>query len=380
MRGGEEAGALMPVIVFPRVDPVMTEGIIAEWLKREGDMVQVDEVIAIAEGEKTTFEVRSPYTGKITKILCKAGEVVKVGQPICQIEGEGEVHAVERAEKLAPVEIKASPLAKKLADQLGIPLEEIRGTGPKGRITKEDVLLAARERGITIPGAEVEAKPVERKIPFAGIRKAIAQRLDAGFHEALPVALTTKFAADKIVKHRMETGVSFTAYAVKAVALALQKHKNLNVTLEDGELVYHEEVNVAVAVDTPKGLMAPVIRGADKLSIQEITKQIDNFQEKGVRGEITLEEQSTHNFTVTNLGALGIHYFTPIINPPDPAILAFGSIETEPYVTENGHVKPRKVGYLTLVFDHRIVDGAPAAKFLATIKEFLENPETMEAA
>ncbi|MEM3874429.1 MAG: dihydrolipoamide acetyltransferase family protein [Candidatus Bathyarchaeia archaeon] len=371
----------MPVIVFPRVDPVMTEGIIAEWLKREGDTVQVDEVIAIAEGEKTTFEVRSPYAGRITKILCKAGEVVKVGQPICQIEGvEEKAPAIERAEKPAPVEIKASPLAKKLAAQLGISLEEIRGTGPEGRITKEDVLLAARERGIAIPEAEAEAKPVERKVPFAGIRKAIAQRLSAGFHEALPVALTTKFAADKLVKHRMETGGSFTAYAVKAVALALQKHKNLNVTLEGGELVYHEEVNIAVAVDTPKGLMAPVIRGADRLSIQELTRRINDFQEKGLRGEITLEEQSNHNFTVTNLGALGIQYFTPIINPPDPAILAFGSIETEPYITEDGRIEPRKVGYLTLVFDHRVVDGAPAAKFLAAIREFLENPETMETS
>ncbi|MEM2202295.1 MAG: dihydrolipoamide acetyltransferase family protein [Candidatus Bathyarchaeia archaeon] len=369
----------MPLIVFPRVDPVMTEGIIAEWLKREGDTVQADEVIAIAEGEKTTFEVRSPYAGRITKILCKAGEVVKVGQPICQVEGvEEKPLTIERAEKIAPVEVKASPLAKKLASQLGVPLEEIKGTGPEGRITKEDVLLAARERGIT--DSELEAKAVERKVPFAGIRKAIAQRLKAGFHEALPVALTTKFAADKLVRHRMETGGSFTAYAVKAVALALQKYKNLNVTLEGEELVYHEKINIAVAVDTPKGLMAPVIRGADKLSIQELTHKINDFQEKGLRGEITLEEQSNHNFTVTNLGALGIQFFTPIINPPDPAILAVGSIETEPHIAKDGRTEPRKVGYLTLVFDHRVVDGAPAAKFLATIREFLENPEAMEAS
>ncbi|MBS7621549.1 2-oxo acid dehydrogenase subunit E2, partial [Candidatus Bathyarchaeota archaeon] len=268
----------------------------------------------------------------------------------------------------------------KLAAQLGIPLEEVRGTGPGGRITKGDVLHAARRRGIAFPEAEAEAKAVERKVPFAGIRKAITQRLNAGFHEALPVALTTKFAADRLVKHRMETGGSYTAYAVKAVALALRKHRNLNVTLEGGELVYHDEANIAVAVDTPKGLMAPVIRSVEKLSILELTKQINDFQEKGLRGEITLEEQSNHNFTVTNLGALGIRYFMPIINPPDPAILAVGSIETEPYITEDGRIEPRKVGYLTLVFDHRVVDGAPAAKFLATIKEFLENPETMETA
>jgi pyruvate/2-oxoglutarate dehydrogenase complex dihydrolipoamide acyltransferase (E2) component len=194
----------------------------------------------------------------------------------------------------------------------------------------------------------------------------------------LPVALTTKFAADKLVKHREKTGGSFTAYAVKAVALALQKHKNLNVTLEGEELVYHEEVNIAVAVDTPKGLMAPVIKSADKLSLQELTQRINDFQEKGLRGTITLEEQLGHSFTVTNLGAMGILYFTPIINPPDSAILAIGSIETEPYVTEDGNIAVRKVGHLTLVFDHRIVDGAPAAKFLASVRELLEKPEVME--
>jgi len=365
----------MPTVVFPRVDPVMSEGIITEWLKREGEEVKADEVIALAEGEKTTFEIRSPYSGKLTKILCKAGEVVKVGQAICQIEGEEEKPPIaEKAEKPAPAEVKASPLAKKLAAQLGIPLEKIRGTGPEGRITKEDVLLAARERGITIP----EAEALERRVPFAGIRKAIAQRLKPGFHKALPVALTTKFDADKLVRHREKTGGSFTAYAVKAVALALQKHKNLNVTLEGEELVYHEMINIAVAVDTPKGLMAPVIKDADKLSIQELTRIINAFHEKGLQGEITLEEQANHSFTVTNLGAMGILYFTPIINPPDSAILAVGSIETEPHITEDGRVTARKVGYLTLVFDHRVVDGAPAAKFLASIRDFLEKPEIME--
>jgi pyruvate/2-oxoglutarate dehydrogenase complex dihydrolipoamide acyltransferase (E2) component len=369
----------MPTVVFPRVDPVMSEGIITEWLKKEGEEVKADDVIALAEGEKTTFEIRSPYSGKLTKILCKAGEVVKVGQAICQIEGEEEKPPIaEKAEKPAPAEVKASPLAKKLAAQLGIPLEEIRGTGPEGRITKEDVLLAAREKGIVLP--ETEAKALERRVPFAGIRKAIAQRLKPGFHEALPVALTTKFDADKLVRHREKTGGSFTAYAVKAVAFALQKHKNLNATLEGEELVYHEEVNIAVAVDTPKGLMAPVIKGADKLSILELTRIINAFHEKGLRGEITLEEQTSHSFTVTNLGTMGIIYFVPIINPPDTAILAVGSIETEPHVTEDGRVTARKVGYLTLVFDHRVVDGAPAAKFLASIRELLEKPEIMETA
>jgi len=358
----------MPYIVLPRVDPVMTEGIITEWLKKEGDEVKEDEVIAIAEGEKTTFEIKSPYSGRLKEILSKAGEVVEVGQPICEIEIEESAEKIEKPER-----VKASPIAKKLAVQLGIPLEEIRGSGPNGRITKEDVLLVTREKGIPIP-----TDKGEKRVPFAGIRKAITRRLSPGFHEALPVALITKFVADELIKHREKTKGSFTAYAVKAVALALQKHKDLNVTLKGEELVYHEEINIAVAVHTPKGLMTPVIKRADKLSIRELTKIINEYQEKGMKGEITLEEQSSHSFTVTNLGALGILYFTPIINPPDPAILAVGSVETELYFTENGNLIPRKVGYLTLVFDHRIIDGVPASEFLVSVKEFLEKPETME--
>jgi len=362
----------MPFVVLPRVDPVMEEGIITEWVKKEGDEVKEGEVIALVEGEKTVFEVKSPFTGKLTKTLSKVGERVKVGQPICQIEGEEEKPLTKGVEE--PTRVKASPIAKALALQLGIPLEEIKGSGPEGRITKEDVLLVAHERGLRIP-PEVG----EERVAFSGIRKAITKRLSPGFHEALPVALMTKFDADQLVEHREKTKASFTAYAVKAAALALKKHNNLNVTLEGEELIYHKEINIAVGIDTPKGLMAPVIKEADKLSIQELTKIIDEYQEKGRRGEITLEEQSSHSFTVTNLGALGIFYFTPIINPPDSAILAIGRVAAEPYVSKDGTIIAKKIGYLTLVFDHRVIDGAPAANFLATIREFLENPEQMEA-
>ncbi len=218
-----------------------------------------------------------------------------------------------------------------------------------------------------------------KRVPFAGIRRAITRRLSPGFHEALPVALMTEFEADKILEHRKTHGKpSFTAYAVKAVALALRKHPEVNITLEGEEIVYHDVVNIAVGVDTPRGLMAPVVRNADEKSLLEITRIIDEFAEKGKRGEITLADQEGHSFTVTNLGALGIAYFTPIINPPDASILALGTIKPQLYLDEEGKVKQRNVGYLTLVFDHRLIDGAPAARFLNTIKGFLENPEGLE--
>ncbi|MDW8034403.1 MAG: 2-oxo acid dehydrogenase subunit E2 [Nitrososphaerota archaeon] len=219
---------------------------------------------------------------------------------------------------------------------------------------------------------------VSRKIPFAGVRKAISQRLRPGFHEALPVALMTEYIADAMLEHRNKLNniASFTAYGVKAVALSLKDFPDMNVTLEGEEIVFHEDVNIAVAVHTPKGLRAPVIRDADKKSLIEITEIINEFSEKGKRGEITLADQSGHSFTVTNLGMMGVTFFTPIINPPDTAILALGAIKQQPMLV-NSEWKIRNIGYLTLVFDHRVIDGFPAATFLTIVKKFLEKPDDL---
>ncbi len=367
----------MPEVVMPRLDPLMEEGKIVEWRKREGERVEKGEVIVIVEGEKTTFEVESQHSGTLTKILRREGETVKVGEPIAIVGEEAEKPEVkpEPGEEVRRVEVKASPIARRLAREYGIRLEEIKGTGPGGRITKDDVLRAARERGLLKVEERVEKV---RKVPFAGIRKAIATRLSPGFHQALPVALMTEFDAENLIRHRERSGKpSITSYVVKAVALALKKHPEMNLTLEGDEIVYHGEVNVAVGVDTPKGLMAPVIRRADEKSLKELTEIIDGFQERGRRGEITVAEQEGHSFTVTNLGHLGVTHFTPIINPPDSAILAIGAIEPKPSVTSDGGLTVRRRGHLTLVFDHRLIDGAPAARFLQTVKTLLENPEAL---
>jgi len=351
---------------MPRLDPLMEEGRIVEWRKKEGDRVEAGEVIVVVEGEKTTFEVEARSSGVVKAILRKEGEVARVGEPIAVIEEAGE-------EK--PAEVKASPMARRLAQQYGIKLEEVKGTGPGGRITKEDVLRVVQERRLEKPTVEEEKA---RRVPFAGIRKAITERLYPGFHEALPVALMTEFNAQELMQHRERSGnPSFTAYAVKAVAIALSENPEMNVTLEGDEMVYHEETNIAVAVDTPKGLMAPVIRDAKKKNLLEITREIDEFQRKGERGDITLEDMKNHSFTVTNLGALGVEFFTPIINPPDIAILAIGAVKQKP-VVRDGKIEAGIVGYLTLVFDHRVVDGAKASKLLARIKQLLENPQELE--
>ncbi|MEM0111306.1 MAG: 2-oxo acid dehydrogenase subunit E2 [Candidatus Bathyarchaeia archaeon] len=217
-----------------------------------------------------------------------------------------------------------------------------------------------------------------RKVPFAGVRKAITQRLSPGFHQALPVALMMEFKADPLLDHRKQRGrPSITSYAVKAAALALKKYPDMNVTFEEGELIYHDEVNIAVGVHTPRGLRAPVIRNVDKMTLNELTRIIDEFAEKGERGEITLADQEGHSFTVTNLGMTGVTHFTPIINPPDCSILGLGAIIAKPIVVDN-KLELGKVGHLTLVFDHRVIDGMPASIFLGEIKRLLENPVELE--
>jgi pyruvate dehydrogenase E2 component (dihydrolipoamide acetyltransferase) len=217
-----------------------------------------------------------------------------------------------------------------------------------------------------------------RRIPFAGVRKAITQRLSPGFHQALPVALMTEFRADKLLEYKKQRGkISITACSVKAAALALKKHPEINVTFEGEELVYHDEVNIAVGVDTPRGLRAPVIKDADKKTLEELTRIIDEFAEKGRRGEITLADQEGHSFTVTNLGMTGVTYFTPIINPPDCAILGVGAIILKPIISDDG-LMVGKVGHLTLVFDHRVIDGMPASRFLNEVKMLLEDPDKLE--
>lgn len=355
-------------LIMPRLDPLMEEGRVVEWLKNEGEAVKKGETLAVVEGEKTTFEIESPESGVLEKILKKPGEVAKVGEAIAVIKTEEptEVEKTEREEV-----ILASPAAKKLAREHGINLKEVKGTGPAGRITREDVLRVVEARRLEPPKA--------KQLPFAGIRKAITERLNPGFHEALPVALMTEFNAENLLEHKRLSRASFTAYAVKASAKALSENPDLNITLENNVITYHQSVNVAVAVDTPKGLMAPVVKDAQSKTLEEITKLIDDFQRRGAGGEITLQEQRGHTFTVSNLGGFDVTFFTPVINPPAAFILALGKIEKKPIASDDNTIQVRALGYLTLVFDHRLVDGVAASKLLKRVKQLLERPEELES-
>jgi pyruvate dehydrogenase E2 component (dihydrolipoamide acetyltransferase) len=358
----------MHKVMMPRFDPVMQTGKIVQWVKKEGEEVKKGETIVIVEGEKTTFEIEAPISGKIVKIIFPEGSEVKVSDVIAEIRAE-----VEEAKK--EIVVKASPLAKKIAREYGIDLAKVKGTGPNGLITKEDVLKVIeekKEKGL-IP--ELEYKSIK----LTQVRKTIAERLSYSFRVTVPVMVSTEVFYDDLLKLRgslKREGLdsSITSFLVKAVALALKEHEILNSSLEGDEIRIYKNINICVAVDAPQGLVAPVIKDADKLSVFEISKRIDELVKRAKENKLEINDLVGGTFTVSNLGGFGIDLFIPIINPPQCAILGVGRITKRLRINEEGDFDIRDVGNLCLIFDHRIVDGAPASRFLRRVKELLENP------
>ena len=378
---------------MPRLDPGMQSGKIVEWLKKEGDQVDKGQPVLVVEGEKTTFEIEAPDSGRLTKIIAQVGTDVEVGQPVGVIGEPGpttppqsstkETHeqkpplsATPSPSRKSPDRIIASPAARRLAQEYGVDITSVKGSGPGGRISREDI-LAARQVTATVTVTKVVQPTVQRKFKLEGIRKAVAERLGFGARTVVPVTLTMEADATKLVTIReKESNISFTALFVKAAAKTLENHNNVNSTIEGDEITTYSDVNVAVAIHTEQGLVAPVIRNANKRSLKEVNDEIDELSKKAKENRLTVENLTGGTFTVTNLGAYDIESFAPVINPPQCAILGLGRIAYKPYV-KGREVSVRPSTLLTLVFDHRIIDGAPAAKFLQDLKRNLENPEAL---
>jgi len=274
--------------------------------------------------------------------------------------------------------IVASPAARRLAQEHHVDLTTLSGTGPGGRISREDVLAAVEQ----VPkAAQVFSKVLQpavlRKVKLEGIRKAVAERLSFSARTAVPVTITMEADATRLVAMKeKESHISFTAFAVKAAAKALEKHTAINSTIEGDEITTYSDVNVAVAINTEEGLVAPVIQNANRKPLKGINSAIDVLSQKVAEKRLTIEELTGGTFTVTNLGAYDIESFAPVINPPQCAILGLGRIVYKPFAL-GGSVSARPATMLTLVFDHRIVDGVPAAKFLQDLKRYLEDPESL---
>ena len=381
----------------------MEEGLITKWLKSEGDAVSEGEAICEVETEKTTDEIQAPASGTLLKIVHREGMAVPVNAIIAVIGSEGEDISsipellgpaapapqpvpIKKAEpvRVMPLvpepsaeRIRISPSARRLARERGVDITKIRGTGPGGRIVSEDILRASAQPEAALPTEEYKSTPL------AGHRKVIADRLSLSARTAVHVPITMEVdmtSASKLKDEREKAGVqvSYNDLIVKAAAAALAEFPAVNTMLLGQELRSMQEINVGIAVGSGEDLLVPVIRNAHRLSLDEISNSAKNLIERARTRTLTTREMSGGTFTVSNLGMYDVDLFAPVINPPETAILGVGRIVPKVLVLgENTAI--RQLMTLTLVFDHRVIDGVLAAKFLQRVKQLLEAPEQLAA-
>ena len=365
-------------IIMPKLGLTTKKGTIIRWLKKEGDQVKEGEPQVIIETEKITTEVKAPSSGVLRKILSPEGAVVSVGEVIgIIIEANEELLEINSPKEVGELKdrILVSPLARKLAEKHNINVAEISGSGPMGRVVKEDILKAVQQ---------VKAKPVattlttsNKTIPITATRKTIAERLSHSMQTTVHLTIMTEADATKIVEVRQTLlkylDLSYNDILVKVVAKALERNRIINSMLDGEQIILNDEINIGVAVDSENGLVVPVVHNADKKSLTEIAASTKELIEIARNGTLSLKEVSGGTFTVTNLGVFGVQAFTPIINPPQSAILGVGRIVERPRIVE-GQVAIRQVVNFSLTFDHMVMDGAQAARFLQDLKQILENP------
>jgi len=415
-------------VKVPALGESITEGTLAQWLKQPGEAVAADEPIASLETDKVSVEVPSPVAGTLSEQLFAEGDTVEVGAVIARIGEAGVAVApsapaaeaaeprkepeVEHAEHSDHADLTLSPAVRRAVLELHVDPSKIHGTGKDGRITKDDVLLAAKAKDTGAPaqaGAQTEAKasPVapaapapqavgapasagaqrgerrEERVKMTRMRQTIATRLKEAQNTAALLTTFNDVDMSAVIdartrykdlfekKHGIRLG--FMGFFVKAVALAAKDVPSVNARIEGDEIVYHDYLDVSVAVSAPKGLVVPVVRDADSMSFAEIEKAIAAFGKKAKEGTLTADDMKGGTFTISNGGVFGSLLSTPIINPPQSAVLGMHRIEERP-VAVNGQVVIRPIMYLALSYDHRLIDGREAVTFLVRVKEAIEDP------
>ena len=388
----------------PAVGESITEVTISTWLKKEGDLVRIDEVIAEVESDKATFELPAEATG-ILRIVAQEKTTLPIGGLICKIEITEDTGATPaKAAASAPTATAASdksyaaghpsPAAGKILDEKGIPANQVQGTGVGGRITKDD---AQKAQGAPAKPAEAKAPaapsgpPViadgtsrnERREKMTSLRKTIAKRLVSVKNETAMLTTFNEVDMKPVMdlrskykdqfKEKFGVGLGFMSFFTKAVCVALKDFPAVNASIDKDEIIYHDYCDISIAVSTPKGLVVPVIRNAEKLTFNQIEAEVVRLATRGRDGKLSIEEMTGGTFSITNGGVFGSMLSTPIINPPQSAILGMHNI-VERAVVKNGEVVVRPVMYLALSYDHRIVDGRESVSFLVRVKEMLEDP------
>ena len=375
----------------------VTEGTLVAWYKKVGEAVARDEVLVDIETDKVVLEVPAPQAGVLVEIIVQDGATVESQQLLAKIDtaaqasAEAPVVAAAPAEAAAPVAVSqaqagvAMPAAAKLAAEKGIDVGSVQGSGRDGRVLKEDVqnASAAPKAAAVAPAPIPQGARPEERVPMSRLRARVAERLLASQHEN--AILTTfnevnmKPVMDLRAKYKdkfeKEHGVKlgFMSFFVKAAVAALKKYPVVNASVDGKDIVYHGYFDIGIAIGSPRGLVVPILRDADQMSIADIEKAIVDYAVKAKDGKISIEDLTGGTFSITNGGTFGSMMSTPIINPPQSAILGMHATK-ERAVVENGQVVVRPMMYLALSYDHRIIDGREAVLTLVTIKDLLEDP------
>ncbi len=447
-------------IIMPQGGQDITEGRVVKWMKAEGDTVKKGEPVCEVETEKVVFEVEAPEDGVLLKILVPGGEKAEIfsvigvlgapgekvdldallgeekpeergldiseirkrlgkkdeagggkvkisgrarklaeekGLDINMLEGSGpggrivEKDILEAAEAGADIRVTISPVARKMADDQGIEVNQLKGSGPGGRIMKEDIQQAiakkSGEKAVAEKPAAMGPKEVKEVVPIRGIRQVIFERMHQSLQQAAQLTITMEVDAQELVHCRKVLGegpeeerirVSYNAILLKVLARVLEEYPMMNASVVGDEIYMWESVNLGVAVDVEQGLVVPVIRDANRKSVVIIQKELDDLASRARAKKLVPGDLQGGTFTVSNLGFLDVDAFTPILNPPETGILGVGRIAEKP-VVENGELKAGKRMVLSLTFDHRIVDGADGGRFLKRVKSYIENPYRLMA-
>lgn len=400
------------VELMPKLGMTMTSGKITKWLKKEGDKVEQGEPLLEIETDKVTMEEEATYSGVLLKILAKEGEIVPVNQPIAIIGQQGENvedllkqsniieeqkepqqnEPIEETKKpisqgeqtSIPTKPRATPVARKIAKEHDIDLTQIKGSGPSGRIQRKDVeeyLKNLQQRKLPTQ-EEPKSQPVSytRTIPLTGMRGIIANKMKQSINTAPHYYVTMDINMEEILKLKdtlnqklQDTKITINTILIKASSIAIKEYPIINSFVQDDQIILKEQINIGLAVALEDGLIVPVIKDADKKGLSKIAKEERMLIQKAREGKLTPDDYNGGSFTISNLGMFDVTTFTAIINQPEVAILAVGKITPTP-VVEDGEIKIKPIMKATLSSDHRVIDGAVAAKFLKKIKEILEDP------
>ena len=403
-------------VLMPQLGLTMEEGTVSQWVKHEGDPVKTGDVLLEITTDKLTNEVTSEHDGVLLRIVAQEGEDVPVKGLLCYVGQAGEsvgdapaaapAAAAPAAASAAPAaapaaapvaagaRLRVSPLARKTAAKLGVDLSKLTGSGPSGRIRQQDVLAAANAAQAAALAPAAAAAPAARPaakgglelmegdtvVKLAGMRKVVAQRMLQSHTEIPPVTQNTKVDVTELMKFRKmllaETGSKYSVndLILKATAKCLRAHPEVLVSLDGDQIIQRAHVNLGMAVALDAGLIVPVIRDADRLGLDALSAAAKDLASRAKSNKLTPDEYKGSTFSVSNLGMFGIETFTPIVNQPDAAILGVCAVEDELVMDDQGSISKHQVMRLSFTYDHRLIDGAVAAKFVMALRDLLEKP------